>query len=53
MWRDWRVGSKRFVTYLVIFVAVASCAAYGISFIWPIYRWDLVLPSPGGGVTSS
>lgn len=43
------MGRKRVVTYLVIIVAVASCAAYGISFIWPIYRWDLVLPSPGGG----
>jgi hypothetical protein len=43
------VGRKRIATYLAIFVAVASCVAYGISFVWPIYRWVLVLPSPGGG----
>jgi hypothetical protein len=43
------VGRKRWITYLIILVTVAAGAAYGISFAWPVYRWDLVLPSPGGG----
>jgi hypothetical protein len=39
----------RYAKLLGLIIAVAACAAYGVSFYWPIYRWDLVLESPGGG----
>lgn len=40
---------KRFATYLALLVVIAACAAYGVSFYWPVLRWDVVLPSPWGG----
>jgi hypothetical protein len=39
---------KRALKWFAVAVVGLAAIAHGVSFVWPLYLWDLRLPSPGG-----
>lgn len=37
---------KRLAAIIIVFIVGLVVVSYGISFVWPIYDWDLRVPSP-------